>query len=75
MLDFLASPWALAAAIYLWAGYWLARPCITVSSKQPTWARITTFFFLALPWAIVFPISQLAAERKARLANRGPWKQ
>jgi hypothetical protein len=49
--------WLAALMIYLWAGYWMARPAFLVpTGMAPAWARMISFVVAWLGWAVLFPI-------------------
>lgn len=51
------------AVIWLWAGYWMARPSMQEINKQPLWARIVAAILAMMLWPILFPVWQIIRER------------
>lgn len=55
----------LALFVYLWAGYWIARPF----SKNPLagvpgWVGIATFVITWLGWGLLFPLHQVFSKQR-----------
>lgn len=61
------TAYLLAALIYLWAGYWMARPAFLVpQGYAPGWARAISFLIAWLGWAVLFPLHFKIREKQQR---------
>lgn len=63
-------PYLLALVVYLWAGLWMAWPCLSPTNikGKPLWVSVAAFIVSMAVWAVVFPIHAIGAE-KARANN------
>lgn len=63
----------LLIGLWLWAGYWMARPAMSAVSikSAPTWVKILAALIAMFGWPVLFPAWQLLTERRH---NRGVQK-